>query len=321
MNLSWPLPKLARLDQKDGTRLLSQFAVLGDGRTLLVDAGLPQTPEQTTAPFLDEHERRTGPVSLVITHLDADHCGGTRTLQVLCPRVTVFALADECPPLGDPEATIRERYAQFATSDGIALGVEAHERIRHRLGGGFTVDVLLGGACELTVADEPCVVIHVPGHSAGHSAVWLPKEGTLIAGDAFMGAGIRTLDGRVLFPPQFIRPSLYLTSIRNVQKLDPGILLCAHEKTMTGREPAAFLETSRRMAEAVVEAVAKSVNSDPKTLLQICGDVKLSNGEWAELADEEFAASVAGCLLEMEDEGTVVADHSAGVRQFAGSAR
>jgi glyoxylase-like metal-dependent hydrolase (beta-lactamase superfamily II) len=321
MNVSWPLPHVARLDQRDGVRLLSQFAVLGDGRTLLVDAGLPETPERTTAPFLDEHDRRTDPVSLVITHLDADHCGGTSTLQDLCPRVTVFAHAKECPPLGNPEAVIRERYAQFATSDDVRLGGEAYERIRRRLGDEFSVDVLVDGTCELIIGDEPCVIIHVPGHSAGHSAVWLPKDGTLIAGDAFMGAGIKTMDGHFLFPPQFIRPSLYLTSLWSVQKLHPDVLLCAHEKTMTGDEPEAFLETSRRMAEGIVETVAMSVRRGPKTLLQICGDVRLSNDEWAELADGEFAPSVAGCLLEMEDEGSVVVDHSAGVRHFEGSAR
>lgn len=321
MRITQPVPHVVRLDQEDGARLLSQYAVLGDGRTLMVDSGLPDTPSQVLAPFLEEHGRAHTPLALVITHMDADHCGGTANLRRLIEPLAVIAHANESPPLGNPAAIVRHRYSQFATSDGVRLDAVTEERIKTRLGDPFRVDLRLGTNCELSLGPTRCVVIHLPGHSAGHLGLWLPHEAALIAGDAFMGAGIRTLDGRLLFPPQFVRPSLYLSTIQLAQELDPAVLLCAHEETMVKDSASAFLETSRVMAEAIIDGVTRSVSAGPKSLLDVCRDVKFIKREWEHLRDSEFAISVAGCLIEMEEEGRVAVGSRNGVRTFEGSAK
>ncbi|MDA8357371.1 MAG: MBL fold metallo-hydrolase [Actinomycetota bacterium] len=321
MRITQPVPCVARLDQEDGARLLSQFAVLGEGRSLIVDSGLPETPRQVLAPFLEEHGRANTPLALVITHMDADHCGGTANLKRLVGPTTIIAHAKESPPLGDPGATLRHRYSQFAASDGLHLDVAAERRIRARLGDPFRVDMRVSANCEVSLGSTTCVVVHLPGHTAGHLGVWIPDESALIAGDAFMGAGIRTLEGRVLFPPQFVRPSLYLSTIRFAQELDPAVLLCAHEETMMQSSASAFLDSCLVMAEAIVEAVEESVSAGAKSLLNVCHEVKLINREWGNLPDSDFAISVAGCLCEMTEEGRVTVGLRNGVRTFERSAK
>lgn len=286
-----------------------------------MDSGLPNTPREVLLPFLDRERRLHLPLALVITHMDADHCGGTANLKGIATAVTVVAHAQESPPLGDPQATLRQRYMPFSESDGLVLDFAAEERIKSRLGDAFQVDLRLVGNCDLSLGTATCTVVHLAGHTAGHLGLWLPQDRTLIAGDAFMGSGIRMLDGRVLFPPQFVRPSRYLTSIRFAQKLEPDYLLCAHEPTMTRQVAARFLDSSRSMAEAIMDQVAKSVSASSKTLLDVCHDVKLLRRDWDHLADSDFAVSVAGCLSEMEEDGRVGVRVRHGIRTFEGSSR
>lgn len=310
------LPGLVRLEEIDGTRLLCQFILHSKDRVTVVDAGLPTSPWTTIVPALEGLGTAHASVNLLITHPDADHCGGTAALKAAYPRLVVTAHAGDHPPLGDPERTVNERYQPFADSDAISLDGAPLARIVGRLGGAFHVDEVL--------TDEKCVahgtlrsaVVHIPGHSAGHIGVWLPDSGTLISGDAVMGTGIRNRDGSLLYPPQFIAPSLYKRTIARVQGLQVETLLCAHEPPMTGAAVKRFLDDSLEAAELLESGVRSALRQGAETLDQICRSVQASYGGPPGQSSRDFAPSVAGILSEMHNAGGLAVEAGTSPRRF-----
>lgn len=108
--------------------------------------------EATAAEFVATI-RSLQPVWLVITHRHGDHTAGLPKVVAALPDLPVTAHEDEAEALPVP--------VQRKLKDGeeIVPGLQ---------------------------------VIHVPGHSAGNTALLLRDEGTLIAGDCVFGAGAYT---------------------------------------------------------------------------------------------------------------------------------
>jgi glyoxylase-like metal-dependent hydrolase (beta-lactamase superfamily II) len=309
-------PGLFRLEQTDGSRRLCQFVVRGEAQALLVDSGLPTTPATATLPFLRSLLRPSTRASLVLTHQDADHCGGTAGLRAGWPDLEVVAHSEESPPMGDPGGTISQRYEPFASTDGIILSEEERARVQSRLGGAFTVDKRLSSEPVLDIGGRRCQVLHVPGHSAGHLALWLPDEAALICGDAVMADGIRNRDGSLLFPPQFISPATYMATIGRLKELHAAVLLCAHEPVLKGDRVCAFFDKSEEAAKRIMDLVEGSLTGAPSTLRQLCAAVHRGYGPLPPARELDLAASVSGCLQELIDQDRALSRASGTGRTF-----
>ncbi len=297
-----------RLEGRDGSRLLCQYVIGGDGASLVVDAGLPETPDRAILPALRELTGdRDDPVTLVLTHPDSDHCGGTAQLRRSLRHLTVLAHEGDADLLGNPERTIAHRYRACWASDLVGPSDERLRSTRRRLGPAYELDRVIDVDVDVAVGGRRCSILHVPGHSPGHLAVWLPAERVAIVGDAAMGRGIPNLDGSLMFAPQYHSPERYLATIGRLTLLDPEVLLGAHFPPLRGSAVASFLADSeqavRRIDAAVREALPFSADS---TLAGLCGEVHRRYGDLRVGTEHELATTIAGTLAAMVARGEAV---------------
>lgn len=301
-------PNLFRLEQDDETRIISQYILIVGKKVLVVDAGLPSSAEFAIIPALERLADRDSEISLIITHPDADHFGGTATLKGVFPDLAVMAHKDDCPPLGSLVSTIESRYEPFKLTDEIVLSSQAHTRINSRMGSDFEVTEKL--TSDLFFEERPFAVniLHIPGHSAGHLGVWIPGLKILISGDGVMGQGIRNRDGSFLYPPQFIDPTIYRSSIEKLKGLNIELLLCSHEQPLRESSVEEFLQDSIVSIEDLSYRTQVALGNESCTLLQICAKVHASYGTFPMGRQADFALSVQGILMEMESQGEISVD-------------
>ena len=304
-----------RFEASDGPRIVCQAAIVGADQALIVDSGLPETPARLLVPFIRAVAAPRA-ITLLLTHPDSDHTGGTSGLREASPEIEIVAHEADRPLLGSAQRTIEGRYDAFAASDGIALTDAARTRATARLGGSFTVSRWLQGDVELDLGGLTCQLVHLPGHSAGHMGVWLPESRTLIGGDAVMGRGIPKCDGRLLYAPQFVDPRCYLATIRRIEDFAPDLLILAHEEPLPGGAVGAFLKASRTAVQVIEQLTLEALGDRAVTLLDICSYVHERYGGLPEGGASDLAPSVAGILAEQARLGNVRCDDRAAPRRF-----
>ncbi len=302
------LPGLHVVEERDGARRLCQAVVDGDERTLLVDAGLPDTPERTLLPFL--HARGLGrkPVLLVLTHPDADHRGGAPPLRASLPRLEVWGHERDAAQLCDPERTLRERYLAFA-HDGVAPGPDRIATLRARLGGRLSLDRALPGDDVLDLGGRRVELLHAPGHSPGSLVVWLPDERAALVGDAVMGRGIPNVDESLLYPPMFSPPGAYRATIERLASLAPRLLVAGHEQPRRDDAAMEFLVESRDAADLLFTLVREALDIAAwRSFADVCARVAEQYPGFDARAASSFAMTVDGALAELAEAGAATTD-------------
>ena len=187
------------------------FVAEDDGLTL-IDTGLPGD-----APRYLAHAGALGaPIRrLVLTHAHGDHVGSLDALHAALPDAEVIASARDARFLrgergldpDEPQTPLRGSITTIKTA--LTRTVVAGDRI---------------GSLE---------VVPTPGHTPGHMALLDTRDGTLIAGDAFMAVGGLVVSGtfKWAFPigPMVTWNRLTaLASARRVAALEPTRLAVGH---------------------------------------------------------------------------------------------
>jgi glyoxylase-like metal-dependent hydrolase (beta-lactamase superfamily II) len=300
-------PLLYRLEQDDGGRRLCQAVVVGEERTLVVDAGLPESPEHGLLGLLASLGVAERPVVLVLTHPDADHRGGAPVLREALPQLEVWGHELDGDQLADPEVALGERYLAFA-GDGVAPTPERVAAMRARLGRPVRLDRRLSGDTAVDLGGHRVEILHMPGHSAGSLVAWLPEPGAALIADAAMGRGIPFFDGRLMYPPMYAPPATYLATIGRLEALGPSLIVSGHEPPLEGEEAARFLVKSRdavhRLSALVRDALA---GGEPRTLPELCAAVAAGYGFETDAA-ASFAMTVDGTLAELAERGEVAVE-------------
>lgn len=162
-------------------------------RPALVDTGGGRHPTDAIQPALAARGTTLAAIEVIInTHGHWDHAGGNAAVAVACsPEILVHAagaplLVDERPHL-DGYLTDTARLleqpalaaAQRATFPDFFQRGPAGTRL---LGDGDRIDLGAGVMFD---------VLHAPGHSNDHVALFWEREGVLVAGDAAQGTGSR----------------------------------------------------------------------------------------------------------------------------------
>jgi glyoxylase-like metal-dependent hydrolase (beta-lactamase superfamily II) len=242
--------------------VLSLYLFVGRDHSLLFDVGVDGTAQEGLVPYL----AKTGmePPSIrwaVVSHADVDHFGGIASVRELSPRAACLAHRLDAPLITDYATYEARRARGFREPWGLDESPEvlAWTRSVTREGpldmavtGGEMVD--LGDGWELEI-------VHVPGHTHGHLAVYDPRSRTLAVADAVLGDMVPHADGRPAFPPTYRYVDSYLATISRCEALRPALLLTAHYPTMEADAAAEFLARSRGFVEKVDAVVVDELDA------------------------------------------------------------
>ncbi len=198
---------------------------------VLVDAGLPGMARQ----FRDAIEKAGVPFEkitrIIITHHDLDHIGSLGEIQKALPHpVEVMSHAEEVPYIQGERLPIKMTPAMMKQMEEQMRDLPAERRQEMRT----MMESMRNQKLKVhrTVADGEVLpycggirLIHTPGHTPGHSCLYLQASRTLIAGDALMVEG-----GNLAPAPPFINADapMALASLSKLIRFDIANVIAYH---------------------------------------------------------------------------------------------
>jgi glyoxylase-like metal-dependent hydrolase (beta-lactamase superfamily II) len=289
-------PGIHRIEGDLGERYVCQYLLVGDERTLLVDTGLRDMPEQVIAPYLARLGRSLADLDdVLISHADVDHCGGNRALRDAAPDVRLLCGEADRAWIESNAAMLGGNYLWYEPY-GFGPSPDDVAFLTRELGGDAPVDVGLTGGETLRLGPDWRVeVLALPGHTPGHLGLWDPRSGAAIIIDAALTDGVYDRAGNRLIPPRYYSVTGYEATIRRLRALDPTLLLTAHYDVMEREAARAFLDRSLAFVHAVGEATEANVQAGTTALRPLTQAVDAAVGPFTAFT-HELAASVRAHL-------------------------
>jgi glyoxylase-like metal-dependent hydrolase (beta-lactamase superfamily II) len=286
-------PGVHRIESVSGGRLLFQYLFVGD-RVVLVDTGIGSTPHETILPYLEERGISAASISMaIITHPDLDHHGGVPAIKDASPNAVLACGGRDAPEIEDAEALYRDRYNFLAERHGLGFGREAMSLCP----GTRRMEVLFGGRERIELAPRWALETwHVPGHSAGHLALYDAQHRAVFTSDAVQGNGYPSVDGGMAFGPTYYVVSSYLSTIAFLEQQPIEHMFGGHWPAMHGPEVRRFLARSRsfvQRAEELIVAFLKNHTSGA-TLREILYATSPRLGDWPQDAAPFLQFAVYG---------------------------
>lgn len=302
------LPGIHRLEVDYQDRLLNQHILVGTEAALIVDAGIDSTTEDVIFAYLDHIlGRRQLQLHVLITHSDADHCGGLGALQARYPGIRSYAHEAERPLVEDPDMNIRMRYAEFA-AEGVNFPEEIYESLRHKLGMPGRIDrTLRGGETFRLSPDWRVEAVHTPGHTKGHMIVYDARSRCAIIGDAALGKGVPARDGGWSLCPTNRLAADYLQTLDVISGLQPEFVLGSHYPVIRGsKDIARFLKESRAFVYEVEEHILQELlRQERVTLSGLLASADGRLGAWPRERNLNLYYVLQGGLEKLEADGLI----------------
>jgi len=169
---------------REGMGNLNLVLTWDENNLVLIDAGVPgQTSEIVTA-IEGEGFRAEDLTHIIITHQDWDHIGCIPDLQKLAPNLRVVAHVDETPYIDGRVMPIKlaSRLEQYDTiPEDARAGIDRWRNMHEN--SPITIHEQVHDKQVLPICGG-VEIVHVPGHTPGHIAVYLQKSRIIICGDA-----------------------------------------------------------------------------------------------------------------------------------------
>jgi glyoxylase-like metal-dependent hydrolase (beta-lactamase superfamily II) len=309
-------PGVRRIEAPLGERFIAMYLLVGTERALLFDTGIDASVGDTLLPYLDDMGFDLSRLTWAInSHCDFDHTGGNAALLAAAPHVELLAGSLDAAMAADLDRLIDERYGEFRDDDGFDDPPETTAYIREVAAVAPITRSLFGGEL-FDLGDRVIRVLHTPGHSDGHLALWDETNSALIIGDATLGTTVPSASGDPAFPPTYRDTDPYLASIEQFRAFDADLLLTAHYPVFESAAVSAFLDESRDYTATLDAAISGALAETGQTTLEIIHGIAGSVGSWSQSAGEYLIFPVTGNLERMVARGTVVVDRRGGLRTW-----
>lgn len=286
-------------------RMVFAYLLVGEEARLLVDTGCAHNPQQEILPYLDAIGLAPADLSyILITHSDLDHQGGNAPMKAAAPQARLLCHRFDLPWIESTEALIAGRYSQFEANDGIGYGDAGKAGIRADCLS-VPVDMALSGGERLRLGPDWWVeVVHTPGHTWGHLALWDSRSRTLISSEATMWNAILADDWSPAMPPTYCYVDTYLATQDRLLALPINLLASAHWPLQRGPAGAEFIAESRAFCEFVGDRLFDSARTTGGfTLRQAVETLGPALGRWPAGANQDFAYGMAGNLESLTKRG------------------
>jgi glyoxylase-like metal-dependent hydrolase (beta-lactamase superfamily II) len=281
-----------------------------DGKVkLLLDTGVKNSPNELIVPFLKSIGEKASSIAIAInTHADSDHFGGNSQLKRLSPSTILAAHVNDRILIEDPERIISERYNMFSKEHGIHMTPNAQKNTRAMMGSYQELDLLLQDG-EIIRVDTglQLKVLHVPGHSHGHLALYDAAKNILFIGDAVLWKYIPDSDGKPILAPTYIFFDDYLRTIRKMKKLRPNAIYSAHFPAKKGDDAIRFLDESEKFALKLKEDLVDTITGarSPLSLMKLVDLIFEKYGFYPESTKMDLAYPIWGTLDNLIKTGTI----------------
>ncbi len=297
-------PNVYRIESLYGGRNLFQYLFVGDN-TVLVDTGVAETPEKTIFPFFDKLKIKPQQLTLAVTtHSDLDHQGGNDAIKNISPKTMLSCGEADRELVEDPGTLYLNRYNFLQEAHGVGFEAEpSPDAGKHR-----RMDLCFTGGETIHLRDNWSLeVLHVPGHSRGHLAIYDPKRRALFSGDAVHGRGCPKATGEMAIPVTYYHIDTYLSTIRYIEHLPIDTLYTGHWPIMQGEEIQEFLAESRRTVETADRAILQSLakNSSGLTMKDLIDAVGSAMGDWPQETQFFAMFAIKGHMDRLEQLGNV----------------
>jgi glyoxylase-like metal-dependent hydrolase (beta-lactamase superfamily II) len=170
------------------------------------------------------------------------------------------------------------------------------------------MDVTFSGGEKIRVRDDWALeVLHVPGHSQGHLALYDRKNKAAFAGDALHGHGCPKADGSMGIPVTYYSVDIYLSTLRYFENLAIDVLHTGHFPTMRGEEIRDFIADSRQTVELFDRVILRELgkHSEGLTLKNLIDAVADAVGDWPRDTWMLAMFPVKGHLDRLEQQGRI----------------
>ena len=294
-----------------GTRRNSIYLIEGSDSLLLFDTGVAGQLEQYLLPYLAGIGRSVTEIShVIVSHCDIDHWGGTADARRLAPQAQLLAHADDAVLIGHTELTIADRYQEFQYDHGIGWNADFLELL-HERSSPVELDGHLEAGERIDLGGRTVEVLHVPGHSRGHLALWDLTASALIVADALLGDGVPDYAGVPALPPNYRYPAAYLATSALLASYDADWLLTAHYAPKRPPEAARFIAASAAYCELVERLLLGELAPTPATVIDLVRTLQHRLGPWPEgEVDFGVASMLVGHLEEAVIAGTVTTERT-----------
>jgi len=155
-----------------------------ENHLVLIDAGFPGQTEAFINAIAGEGHRVENITHIILTHQDIDHIGCLPDILLLAPSAQVIAHIDEAPYIDGRKTPIKLAMLE-AAYDSLP---EQMKQFRNTLREGFAnrrvaVSQPVEDGTVLPIAGG-IEIVHTPGHTPGHIALFLRQGRIMVAGDA-----------------------------------------------------------------------------------------------------------------------------------------
>jgi glyoxylase-like metal-dependent hydrolase (beta-lactamase superfamily II) len=274
--------------------------------------------QEYVLPYLAEHHIEADELRwIVISHCDVDHFGGLLDARESFPNAQVIAHRADAGAIGDHTVFESERARQFREPYGLDEQQDTLDWMRS-VSRSAHVDLALDGGASIDLGDRVVDILHVPGHSRGHLALYDATSDSAIVSDSVLGSAVPHADGRPAFPPTYRYVDDYLATIARLRELGPRRILTAHYGDFEGAAAREFLDASERFAMDLDAAVLRELDGESLSMGELVERLNAVIGDWPkDGAAGALLFPVAGHVERHLDSGTVSSVVDAGIRRFA----